>query len=110
MGSFLSSQFAEVRDLSFENRHCQSISEPGLAEEIDYPLGGSTGGILYGSIPFFCGGVTSSDGTVDICFTAMSHRKVIVRMPEKITDAGSIVIGEGDSTLFVTGGATITLV
>ncbi len=110
MGVAQSKKFAEVLDISFENRTCPEIRETGMLD-FEYPKLGSTGGLLYGSIPFFCGGsldVLSELDAIDACFTVVTYHNLIIEMPEARTFSASITTGHLDNTLFITGGFSLT--
>ncbi len=105
MGVTFTTRFGEVLDFDYENRACQEIGESGIPN-FNYPLVGSTGGLLYGRVPFFCGGTTSELSATKSCFTAITYHRIIIEMPSERTFAASILIGHLDRTLFVTGGTS----
>ncbi len=98
--------FAEALDLKYKNRDCDDILAPDYLEEYryDFPISYSTGGLLFGSIPFYCGGMLSNYEGSDMCFTAFTKRKLVMTLPTKRAMAASIVVGHHDSQLLITGG------
>ena len=103
MGTDYANSFAEVLDVMGVNNTCAEI--PGIGIPIfNIPVRYSTGGLLFGSIPFYCGGTDATGVSSEYCFTALTNHKSLVVMPEKRVLGASIVIGNHDSHLFIAGG------
>ncbi len=102
--------FATIVNLDSNHSLCSKLRLSDIGDfKHPVPIDGSTGGLLFGMVPFFCGGGPAfpDPKVYSTCFTAVTqhHAQIIIEMPEPRIHAASIVTGLQDSTLFVVGGS-----
>ena len=89
-----------IEVVNFGHGHsCQNVGNyPEMVE-------GATGGLLSGTVPVICGGyaTTRNQYISKSCYNLESTSPIVV-MLEKRSFAASIVVGQNDSTLWITGG------